>query len=86
VGVELNLGKRDISVSMTGGGCSLLRPVSLVKSWRMGRVTRSYVAPIRDTDTPILIRRYIDTAFSKNKDTSIRQVYIILYNNYYQYA
>jgi hypothetical protein len=34
-----------------------------------------YVAPIRDTDTAIPIRRYGDTAFSKNKDTPIRQVY-----------
>jgi hypothetical protein len=42
-----------------------------------------YVAPIRDTDTPIPIRRYVDTAFSKNKDTPIRQVHIMLYNNYY---
>jgi len=36
----------------------------------------SYVAPIRDTDTPIRIRRYGDTASSKNKDTAIRRVYI----------
>jgi hypothetical protein len=34
-----------------------------------------YVAPIRDTDTAIPIRRYVDTAFSENKDTPIRQVY-----------
>jgi hypothetical protein len=32
-------------------------------------------APIWDTDTPIPIPRYDDTAFSKNKDTPIRQVY-----------
>ena len=35
-----------------------------------------YVAPIRDTDTPIRIRRHGDTASSKNKDTPIRRVYI----------
>jgi hypothetical protein len=42
----------------------------------------SYVASIRDTDTSIPIRRYVDTAFSKNKDTPIRRVNILLYNYY----
>jgi hypothetical protein len=37
--------------------------------------TSTLIAPIRDTDTPIPIQRYVDTAFSKNKDTPIRQVY-----------
>jgi hypothetical protein len=43
---------------------------------RQARRVLLYVAPIRDTDTPIPIRRYCDTAFSKNKDTPIRQAYI----------
>ena len=40
------------------------------------REPSAYVAPIRDMDTPIRIRRHGDTASSKNKDTPIRRVYI----------
>ena len=43
---------------------------------RQGSRIPRYVAPIRDTDTPIWIRRHGDTASSKNKDTPIRRVYI----------
>jgi hypothetical protein len=44
---------------------------------------KSYVAPIRDADMSIPIRRYIDMSFSKNKDTPIHQVHVILYINCY---
>jgi len=40
----------------------------------------SYDAPILDTDTPILILRYGDTAAEKNKDSPILQVYKKLIN------
>ena len=50
-----------------------LPPSELMLAVRL--VERSYVAPIRDTDTAIPIRRYCDMAFFKNKDTPIRQVY-----------
>ena len=39
-----------------------------------------YDAPILDTDTPILILRYGDTAAEKNKDSPILQVYKKLIN------
>jgi len=44
------------------------------------RPRTGYDAPILDTDTPILILRYGDTAAEKNKDSPILQVYKKLIN------
>jgi hypothetical protein len=69
-----------------GGAASKATPKVLHQGapepWWLGacRLVPGYVAPIRDTDTPIPIRRYVDTVFSKNKDTPIRQVYKYIKN------
>lgn len=79
--IALQTGPKPFSSFFAGGDAVVLTPPQ-----RDGGILpppKSYVAPIRDADMSIPIRRYIDMSFSKNKDTSIHQVHVILYINCY---